>query len=126
MDRDTAREILRIGRDASHRDIEAAFKRMVKRYPPEFKPEKFAQVKLAYEVLTTAGPIIEKIKRNPKEALFEILEVRNPLDTMTDISEVPSTPLRPDDFSELIELHRKTWLLPVLRTLKRDYDLFDD
>jgi len=42
MDIDTACNILRVDKDASPSEIEAAFKKMVRRYPPEFKPEKFA------------------------------------------------------------------------------------
>ncbi len=116
MDRDTACKILRIDRDARPSDIDAAFKRMVRRYPPEFKPEKFARIKLAYEVLTTARPIIEMIKKNPEKALFEILGVKNPLDEIScSGTPVPcARTLSSEDFSDLIDLHRRTWPLSIL------------
>ena len=120
MDRETACKILRIDKDARPSEIEAAFKRMVKRYPPEFKPEKFARVKLAYEVLTTAGPIVEMIQKDPERALLEVLGVKNPLEDIPEAPEAPARALTPEDFSELVDLFPRTWPLPVLKAFK-DY-----
>jgi len=42
-------------------EIEQAYQRMVRRYPPEFQPEKFRQVDEAYRFLTSLPFVLEKL-----------------------------------------------------------------
>ncbi|MBF0311932.1 MAG: hypothetical protein HQK52_00860 [Oligoflexia bacterium] len=48
---DNALKILRCECHNSDADIEQAYQKMVKRYPPEFFPEKFIEIRKAYNLL---------------------------------------------------------------------------
>jgi DnaJ-class molecular chaperone len=49
---ESAYEILKVGRSATPDDVRRAYVRLVRRYPPERFPEKFASFRKAYQQLT--------------------------------------------------------------------------
>ena len=51
--------ILNLGTDATAEDIDRAYKRLVRRYPPEFHPERFREVDDAYRFLTSLSRRLE-------------------------------------------------------------------
>ena len=57
---ESAFDTLRVGRDASSEAIRKAYVTLVRRYPPEHFPEKFASVRRAYQSLTLEDEIIEE------------------------------------------------------------------
>ncbi len=59
MTRDQALAILNLPLEASRQDIDAAYRRLVRRYPPEFQPEKFRRVDGAYRFLTSLAARLE-------------------------------------------------------------------
>ncbi|MDR3264775.1 MAG: J domain-containing protein [Synergistaceae bacterium] len=52
---------LKIERDAAPETVRQAYVRLVRRYPPEHFPEKFAAVRRAYQQLTLDDDFIEEI-----------------------------------------------------------------
>jgi len=61
MTREEALTQLTLPPSAGKEEIEQAYQRMVRRYPPEFQPEKFRQVDEAYRFLTSLPFVVEKL-----------------------------------------------------------------
>jgi len=61
MTREEALNHLNLAPSAGKEEIEQAYQRMVRRYPPEFQPEKFRQVDEAYRSLVSLSFLLEKL-----------------------------------------------------------------
>ncbi|MBI4496019.1 MAG: DnaJ domain-containing protein [Deltaproteobacteria bacterium] len=61
MSRNEACAILNLETTAPREEIENAYQRLVRRYPPEFHPEKFRQIDEAYRSLTSLPFLLEKL-----------------------------------------------------------------
>ena len=61
MTREEALLQLNLPPSARKEEIEQAYQRMVRRYPPEFQPEKFRQVDEAYRFLVSLAFLLEKL-----------------------------------------------------------------
>ena len=61
MTRDRSLEVLGLSQFATRGEIEGAYKRLVRRYPPEFQPEKFRQIDEAYRFLTSLPYMLERL-----------------------------------------------------------------
>jgi len=61
MTREEALNHLNLPPSAGKEEIEQAYQRMVRRYPPEFQPEKFRQVDEAYRSLVSLPFLLEKL-----------------------------------------------------------------
>ncbi len=61
MTREEALTQLNLPPSAGKEEIEQAYQRMVRRYPPEFHPEKFRQVDEAYLFLTSLPFLLQKL-----------------------------------------------------------------
>jgi curved DNA-binding protein CbpA len=61
MIRKDALAILHLPDSATREDFDRAYQRLVKRYPPEFNPEKFRQIDEAYNFLTSLPYRLEKL-----------------------------------------------------------------
>jgi curved DNA-binding protein CbpA len=61
MTRKDALAVLHLPDPATRDDIDRAYQRLVKRYPPEFNPEKFRQIDEAYNFLTSLPYLLEKL-----------------------------------------------------------------
>lgn len=59
MTRDEALKILNVTAAADKDTVEEAYRRLVRRYPPEFHPEKFRKVDRAYRLLTSVPYQVE-------------------------------------------------------------------
>lgn len=59
--RDQALEVLNLEADATREDIDRAYQRMVRRYPPEFHPERFRRIDESYRTLTSLAFVVETI-----------------------------------------------------------------
>jgi hypothetical protein len=53
-------------------EIAAAYRKLVRRYPPELAPERFAEVHRAYQFLTSPGHRMETARSNPEEELARL------------------------------------------------------
>ncbi len=60
---EAAYALLRVERNASPEDVRKAYVRLVRRYPPEHFPEKFAELRKAYQQLTLSDDFITEIFR---------------------------------------------------------------
>ncbi len=61
MTREKSLEMLGLSQSAARDEIEAAYRRLVRRYPPEFQPEKFRQIDEAYRFLTSLPYLLERL-----------------------------------------------------------------
>ncbi|MBF0458095.1 MAG: DnaJ domain-containing protein [Nitrospirae bacterium] len=61
MTRDTALNILKLSSAAGKEEIESTYYKLVKRYPPEFNPDKFREIDEAYRYLTSFTVMIESL-----------------------------------------------------------------
>lgn len=69
MTRQDALKILKVSPSAGKEEIESAYYKLVKRYPPEFNPDKFRETDEAYRYLTSFTVMIESLlSENVSEA----------------------------------------------------------
>lgn len=61
MTREQALSNLNLTASADREEIEKAYQRLVRRYPPEFNPERFRQVDESYRFLTSLPYMLEKL-----------------------------------------------------------------
>jgi hypothetical protein len=61
MTREEALQNLNLPPDADPEAIEKAYQRLVRRYPPEFHPDKFRAVDDSYRQLTSLPAMLEKL-----------------------------------------------------------------
>jgi len=61
MTREEALQNLNLPPDAAPEAIEKAYQRLVRRYPPEFHPDKFRSIDDSYRQLTSLPAMIEKL-----------------------------------------------------------------
>ena len=93
MTRKESLEILKLSPSATTGDIEKAYKRLVRRYPPEFHPEKFRELDEAYRFLTSLpyllerllSPEIEKTAIDPELFVFSLSPPPSLEEALTDI-----------------------------------------
>jgi hypothetical protein len=52
---------LNLSEKAVDEDVEQAYRRLVRRYPPEFNPERFQNIDSAYRFLTSLPDMIEQL-----------------------------------------------------------------
>ncbi|MCL4502423.1 MAG: DnaJ domain-containing protein [Deltaproteobacteria bacterium] len=83
MTRKNALAVLRLPDSATREEIDRAYQRLVKRYPPEFNPEKFRQIDEAYNFLTSLPYLLEK--------LLSPVKLRNAIDK-TELKFSPAPP----------------------------------
>ncbi|MFH1177104.1 MAG: J domain-containing protein [Acidobacteriota bacterium] len=71
--------VLGLAPGANGEAIEAAYRRLARRYPPELNPLRFAQIKDAYEILTSLERRMREAEDDPARALaalFPAVELR--------------------------------------------------
>jgi hypothetical protein len=61
MTREESLAVLNLPASATKGEIEQAYQRLVRRYPPEFQPEKFRQIDDAYRFLTSLPAMLERL-----------------------------------------------------------------
>ncbi len=61
MTREEALKNLNLPESAGKEEIEKAYQRMVRRYPPEFHPERFRQIDESYRTLTSLPFLLENL-----------------------------------------------------------------
>ena len=61
MTREESLAVFNLPASATKEEIEQAYQRLVRRYPPEFQPEKFRQIDDAYRFLTSLPSMIERL-----------------------------------------------------------------
>lgn len=61
MTRKDALAVLHLLDSATREEVDRAYQRLVKRYPPEFHPEKFRRIDEAYHFLTSLPYLVERL-----------------------------------------------------------------
>ncbi|MBF0537491.1 MAG: hypothetical protein HQL03_04460 [Nitrospirae bacterium] len=61
MTKDNAFKTLMLPPSASRQEIDATYNKLVRRYPPEFQPDKFREIDEAYRFLTSLSVMIERL-----------------------------------------------------------------
>lgn len=106
-------DVLGLEPGASREEITRAYRKLVRRYPPELEPERFARIRRAYELLSSLEHQMAEIRKDPPaalEALFPTPEVRL----------APEEPpqeelLQPEDLEPLLGPLRRQLLQQILR-----------
>jgi curved DNA-binding protein CbpA len=68
-------EILGVPAGATAGEIARAYRKLVRRYPPELAPAQFARIQQAYRLLTSLELRIEAARKAPEEALDQLFSV---------------------------------------------------
>lgn len=61
LTREQALNHLNLPPEATNEAIEKAYQRMVRRYPPEFHPDRFRQIDESYRTLTSLAFVVERL-----------------------------------------------------------------
>jgi curved DNA-binding protein CbpA len=109
-----AYSILGLEPGASDDEVNAAYRRMVRRYPPELNPRRFARIKQAHELLSS----YERRMREAQADLERAIEMLYPPVTVTLVPPPePPPPLTAADWRPLLRRLREQ---AILEALKRD------
>jgi len=104
-------QVLGVAPGAGSDEISRAYRALVRRYPPELNPERFARIQRAYELLRSCARGMEEVRRKPEEALDALFPapqmVLRPLDA--------PAPLQPQDREPLLRPLRRALLERLLR-----------
>jgi len=118
---ETPHHILGLPPTATAEEITGAYRKLVRRYPPELAPEPFARIHRAYQLLTSLERRMEAARTAPEEAIDQIFAV--PGVTLKPPPPPPPPPtekdleplLAPFRRALLARLLRETFLLPPHR-----------
>lgn len=97
---------------ASGEQIRQAYRALVRRFPPELNPERFARVHRAYELLRSCEQAMEEARRTPEAALDALFPA--PPMALKPLAEAPGPP-QPQDLEPLLRPLRRTLLERLLR-----------
>ncbi len=109
---ETPHTVLGVPATATAEEITRAYRKLVRRYPPErLAPEQFARVHHAYQLLTSLERRMEAARRSPEETLDQLLAVP------VTLKEPPSPPppLTEQDLEPILAPLRRALLLRLLR-----------
>ena len=108
MTRDEALKTLNLPASPSKANMEDAYRRLVRRYPPEFHPEKFREVDEAYRFLTSLPYLIDSLLSadiQPREPAKDLLFASPP---------APSE----GEIEEALRVMRREFLLAYISTVR--------
>jgi curved DNA-binding protein CbpA len=69
---DTPHAVLGLPATATAEEVTHAYRKLVRRYPPELAPEQFARIHRAYQLLTSLEHRIEAARTSPEETLEQL------------------------------------------------------
>lgn len=101
---------LESGADAER--VGQAYRTLVRRYPPEMNPERFARIQEAYDLLRSYERWMEEAHRN---AMIFLLRLFPPPRLALKPPPLEPEPLRPGDLEPLVRPVRRAILQKVLR-----------
>ena len=103
--------ILGVPAAASTEEITGAYRKLARRYPPELAPEQFARIHRAYQLLTSLERRMEAARKNPEEALDQLIAASAALKPPPS----PPPPLTARDLEPLLIPLRRALLIRLLR-----------
>ncbi len=108
---DEPHAILGLEPGASREQITRAYRKLVRRYPPELNPERFASIRRAYELLSSLELQMTEARKDPAAALETLFPP--PHVTLGPPPPAPE-PLEPDDLEPLLGSLRRELLKRIL------------
>jgi curved DNA-binding protein CbpA len=109
---ETPHAVLGLPVSAAAEEITRAYRKLVRRYPPELAPQQFARIHRAYHLLTSPELRMEVARTAPEETIDQLF----PLPAMS--LKAPASPppvLTARDLEPLLAPFRRTRLVKVLR-----------
>ena len=109
---ETPHAILGLPATATAEEVTRAYRKLVRRYPPELAPEQFARIHGAYQLATSIERRMEAARRAPEETIDQLF----PLPQATLKPPPPSPPpLTERDREILLAPWRRAELVRILR-----------
>ncbi len=96
---------------AAREEIIRAYRKQVRRYPPELNPERFAAIRRAYELLTSLEHRMAEVRKDPEAALESLFP---PPAVTLKPAPPPPGPLEPGDLEPLLRPLRLELLKRIL------------
>jgi curved DNA-binding protein CbpA len=109
---DDPHKVLGIEPGATAEQIGQAYRALVRRFPPELNPERFARIHGAYELLRSSARAMEEVRRAPEAALDALFPA--PQLALRPLDAAPE-PLEPQDLEPLLRPLRRALLERLLR-----------
>lgn len=109
---DDPHKILGLEPGAGRDEVAQAYRILVRRFPPELNPERFARIQHAYDVLRSCERAMEEARRSPESALDALFPL--PPVALRPLPEAPA-PLRFEDLEPLLCPLRRAHLEQLLR-----------
>jgi curved DNA-binding protein CbpA len=106
--------VLGLAPSADAGEITRAYRKLVRRYPPELAPEQFARIHRAYQLLTSLERRMEAARTAPEEAIEQIFAT--PPAALKPLPP-PPPPLREKDLSPLLAPLRGEPLARLFRSI---------
>jgi hypothetical protein len=109
---DTPHAILGLPATATAEEITRAYRKLVRRYPPELAPEPFARIHRAYQLATSFERRMEAARQAPEETIDQLFP--SPQATLK-APPPPPPPLTERDQEILLAPFRRAELVRILR-----------
>jgi curved DNA-binding protein CbpA len=103
--------ILGVPATATAEEIARAYRKLVRRYPPELAPEQFARIHRAHQLLTSLELRMAAARRSPEETLDQLFAVPATLKAPP----APPPPLIERDLEPVLAPFRRALLVRLLR-----------
>lgn len=104
--------VLGLAPGAGREEIDRAYRTLVRRYPPELNPERFALIHDAYDRLRSFERTMEEVRKIPEAGLSSLFPVPRMSLRPFDPGGVP---LQPQDLEPLLRPWRRALLARLLR-----------
>lgn len=108
---DDAYRVLGIEPGATGEQIGRAYRTLVRRYPPELNPERFARIHRAYELLSSLVRVMEEAQKTPEATLDALFPA--PAVSLRPAAPGPA-PVQPEDAEPLLRPLRRALIERVL------------
>jgi curved DNA-binding protein CbpA len=105
--------VLLLAPGARTEEVERAYRKLVRRYPPELNPQRFAEIHRAYKRLTSLEQAMEEAFDQPTEALDRLFPT--PIVRLRPADNPPPNRAAPPDLEPLVQGLRHQLLRLVLR-----------
>lgn len=109
---ETPHAVLGLAPSATAEEITRAYRKLVRRYPPELALQQFARVHRAYELLTSPALRMEAARTAPEEAIDQLFP--EPQVTLKPPAP-PPPPVTAEDLEPLLTPYRRVLLTRLLR-----------
>ncbi|MBW8878469.1 MAG: J domain-containing protein [Acidobacteria bacterium] len=109
---ETPHDVLGLPASATAEEVTRAYRKLVRRYPPELAPEQFARIHRAYQLLTSPERRMAVVRTAPEEAIDQLFPLPVPA-----LKAPPPLPpaLAERDLEPLLAPFRRARLVRILR-----------